>query len=383
MSTTAHTHPLEIKDVDRAFYADRLADFLPARVIDVHAHVWRQEFVHHAHLAEASPISSPTWPERVAEENPIEDLLHTYRLLLPGQEVTPLIFGIPRRNVDLEAMNDYVSQVASQYRLGGAHATGPGRHPPRPDRSKPDLSGQLPRRGLPALIVSTPEWPAGELERRVNAGGFLGLKPYLSFAPPHIPADEVTIPDFLPHSHLQVADAHGWIVMLHIPRPARLRDPLNLAQMIEIERRYPHIHLIVAHIGRAYCPEDVGDAFDLLQGSEKMLFDFSAHTNAWVMERLIRAVGPRRILFGSDMPILRMRMRRICEGGRYVNLVPPGLYGDISGDPHMREVSQEEGARLSFFLYEELLAFRQAAEATGLGTTDLEDVFYNNAARLI
>jgi hypothetical protein len=78
-----------------------------------------------------------------------------------------------------------------------------------------------------------------------------------------------------------------------------------------------------------------------------------------------------------------MRMRRVCEDGFYINLVPPGLYGDVSADAHMREVSPEEGERLSFFLYEELAAFRRAAEATGLTRDDLEDVFWRNAARLI
>jgi predicted TIM-barrel fold metal-dependent hydrolase len=217
----------------------------------------------------------------------------------------------------------------------------------------------------------------------------LGLKPYLSFAPAHIPSAEITIYDFLPHEHLEVADAHGWIVVLHIPRPARLCDPVNLKQMLEIERLYPNVRLIIAHIGRAYCRQDVGgdgvhpDAFEQLQNTEQMLFDFSANTNAWVIEQLIRTIGPRRILFGSDLPILRMRMRRICENGVYVNLVPPGLYGDVGGDPHMREVSSEEGARLTFFMYEQLLAFRRAAEATGLDDSDIADVFYHNAARVL
>jgi uncharacterized protein len=101
------------------------------------------------------------------------------------------------------------------------------------------------------------------------------------------------------------------------------------------------------------------------------------------MEQLLRAVGPKRVVFGSDLPVVRMRMRRICENGFYVNLVPRGLYGDVSDDPHMREVDEEEGAELSFFMYEELLAFRQAAEAVGLSTEDVADVMYNNAARLI
>ena len=113
------------------------------------------------------------------------------------------------------------------------------------------------------------------------------------------------------------------------------------------------------------------------------MFDFSANTNTQVFEQLIRAVGPRRILFGSDLPITRMRMRRICEKGTYVNLVPRGLYGDVSEDQHMREVDGPEAETLSLFLYEQIEAFRQAAERTGLTTRDIEDIFYYNAVRMI
>lgn len=88
-------------------------------------------------------------------------------------------------------------------------------------------------------------------------------------------------------------------------------------------------------------------------------------------------------MFGTDMPITRMRMHRIAENGTYINLVPPGLYGDPSLDPHLREVSVEEAEKITFFAYEELLAFKRAATALGLGKEDVEDVMYNNAKRLI
>jgi uncharacterized protein len=172
-------------------------------------------------------------------------------------------------------------------------------------------------------------------------------------------------------------------VILHIPRDARLRDPVNLAQMLEIEARWPDARVVIAHVGRAYCPEDVGDAFTVLKRTERMMFDISANTNSEVFRRLIETVGPRRIVFGSDMPITRMRMRRICENGRYVNIVPRGLYGDVSDDPHMREADGAEAARLTFFLYEEIDAFRRAAEACGLTRPDIEDVFCRNARRLL
>lgn len=340
---------LRITPVDTEFYARRL-DYLPARMIDIHTHVWLESSRRKGPL----PVGrrGPTWPGRVAAQNPIADHLETYRLMFPRQAVTPVIFGPATQEYDLEASNAYISEAAREA-------------------------------SVPAFIVTTPEWTAAELEARVKAGGFIGLKPYLEFAPPHIPSDDITVFDFLPRHHLQAANEHGWIVMLHIPRRGRLRDPLNLEAMLEIEHRYPDVKLIIAHIGRAYCPEDVGDAFDVLKDARRMHFDFCANTSAYAMERLLRAVGPQRVLFGSDLPVVRMRMRRICENGFYVNLVPPGLYGDVSDDPHMRETSEEEGSKLSFFMYEELLAFREAAGATGLSAADIEDVMYNNAARLI
>jgi uncharacterized protein len=336
----------EIKPLDREVYETRLRDWLPDTLIDVHTHVWLDRF-----KAKQSnePLRTVTWPSRVALDSPIEELQETYRLLFPGQRVIPTIFSSLATGDDEAAANACVSESAH-------------------------------RAGCPALLFAAPQWSAAEFERRVQAGGFVGAKVYMTMADAYIPIREMRIFDYLPPHQLEVLDRHGWIAMLHIPRDARLRDRVNLAQMLEIERRYPGVKLIIAHVGRAYCAEDVGDAFEVLAETKRMRFDFSANTNAGVFEQLIRAVGPRRVLFGSDMPILRMRMRRICENGIYINLVPKGLYGDVSGDRNMREVAGPEAEQLTFFMYEELLAFRRAAEATGLSRADLEAIFHANAA---
>ena len=338
----------EIKEVDRRFYQEKLASFLPDRMVDIHTHVWLKGF------RRAPPTGrAVTWPLRVAEQNPVGDLIETYRLLFPGKAVQALMFSfVESHEDDFAGANAYVSRAAAGH-------------------------------GLAGLVFASPTWSAGRLEQEIMAGRFLGAKVYLTLSPSHIPVDAIRIFDFLPHHQLEVLDRHGWIVMLHIPRSARLRDPVNLADMLEIEQRYPNAKVIIAHVGRAYCPEDVGDAFRVLAQTQRLLFDISANTNAVVFEQLIRTVGPRRILFGSDLPITRMRMRRICEQGSYVNLVPKGLYGDVSGDSHMREVRGTEAGALSFFLYEEIDAFRQAVQATGLTPRDVEDVFCNNAIRLL
>jgi len=180
-----------------------------------------------------------------------------------------------------------------------------------------------------------------------------------------------------------VANKNGWIVLLHIPRSKRLKDPVNLQHLLEIEEKYPNVKLIVAHIGRAYCLEDIGNAMEVLKRTQRMVFDFSGNTNAVVMQKALETFGPKRLIFGSDLPIVRMRMRRICENGTYINLVPPGIYGNISNDPHMREVDAEEAETLSFFMYETIGAMLKAVSNLKLSMLDIHDIFFNNAKNLL
>jgi predicted TIM-barrel fold metal-dependent hydrolase len=334
-----------VNQVDKTFYKERLQDFLPDKILDVHTHVYLPD------PNEYNSGRSVSWPSRVANANPIEDLEETAQLMFPGKTYIPLMFGMPSEGIDLAESNAYVSRCSKS-------------------------------KGYPALLLTRPEMTAEEVEAGILQGGFLGIKVYLNFAPEYIPTSEIRIFDFLPHSHLEVCDHHGLTVMLHIPRSKRLQDPLNIAQLIEIEQTYKNLHLIVAHVGRAYTKQDVGDAFDKLKVTKNMVFDFSANTNAWVFEQLINAVGSSRILFGSDLPITRMRMKRIERDGIYVNLVPRGLYGDVSDDPNMDELDPPESDQLTFFLYEEIEAMRQAALNTGLGREDIERIFWSNAANI-
>lgn len=341
----------EVKDIDRKIYEEELRDFLPERMIDIHTHVWLKSLRPPKPLAPGEVKRTVTWPSLVAEDNSIEDLLETYRLMFPGKEVSALIFTSTRRDT-APKLNEYIR-----------------------DCSK--------KTGFPALYYSMPEQGADELEEIIRRDGFLGLKSYLALSPDYIPEKEIRIFDFFPKHQLKKMDEMGAIVMLHIPRDGRLKDPVNLAQILEIKQSYPNIRLIIAHIGRAYTHEDVGNAFEVLRPCEDLLFDFSANCCEYAIYELLRNAGPERAMFGSDLPILRMRTRRIEENGTYINLVPPGLYGDPRQDRHLREVSAEEAEGITFFMYEELLAVKRAAARLGLSREDIEKIFFGNADKLI
>ncbi|HHW30373.1 MAG TPA: amidohydrolase family protein [Clostridiaceae bacterium] len=337
----------EVKEIDREIYNSKIKEYLPARIIDAHSHVWLKDFK----LPDGAKQRATAWSALIAEDSPIEELIETYNLLFEGKEVIPVIFGKPATNYDLGKCNKYVEKTGKE-------------------------------NNFPTLFLSSPYMDEEEFEKSIIDGGHKGSKVYLNFSPSYIPGNEIRIFDFLPHHQLKVLDRHGWICMLHIPRPGRLKDPVNIAQLLEIEEKYKNIKLIVAHVGRAYAEEDMGDAFEKLGKTENMLFDISANVNSTVFVKLIETVGPKRILFGTDFPVFRMRGKRIVENGVYYNLIPKGLYGDVSGEKHMREVEEAISNTFTFMIYEEILAFKDASEKTGLTKNDIEDVFFNNAARI-
>ena len=336
-----------VTDYDRYIWDTELKDWLPDQFIDIHTHVWLKELKD----APKNPKKHFTvsWPSMVAADNSIEDLQETYELMFPGKKVKALMFTSGGASV---ANNNYVSEASA-------------------------------KSGFPALYYSRPEESAEAIRRKVLAGGFLGLKSYLSFAPKYIPDDEIRILDFFPPHQLDVMNEMGGIVMCHIPRSTRLKDPMNYEQIAYIKENWPNIRFIVAHIGRAYSSPDIGNAFDRLDQVPELMYDFCANCSEYSITELLKHAGPKHAMFGTDMPILRMRTRRIEENGTYINLVEKGLYGDVSGDSHMREVSSEEAEHITFFAYEELLALKRACTALNLTKEDLEDIMFRNAFSLI
>ncbi len=329
-------------DYDLQVYETELKDFLPDNIVDAHAHIWRVED------DEFDRTKFPQkWTNRVAGECPIEDLLQTYKDFFPGKKVIPVVFGNSVKRCAQH--NAYVKSVKEKY-------------------------------NFPTMYWTTYDMTPEFLEEEVIKGGYSGLKPYLGGCKAGVKPSDANIFDFLPHKHLEVANKLGLNVILHVSKDDRFKNKDNVSELLEIEQKYPNVKLTVAHIGRAYATEDLGTALDELKNTENMTFDFSANTNSEVIRKCIEAVGVKRVLFGTDLPIAKMRMKRIVENGVYINVIPRGIYGDVSNDIHMREV--DDDSEISNFTYEIVRGFKKASEELSLSRNDVEDIMCNNACNL-
>jgi predicted TIM-barrel fold metal-dependent hydrolase len=276
-----------------------------------------------------------------------EDMTATYKGLFPDQRVIPVLTGNPTGH--LMVSNDYTAEIVKKTGLKGLFCTGC------------DMTDEF-------------------IEEQVIKGGFDGLKPYCDNCPPHLNKLDVDIYDFMPESQFKLADKYGWKVLLHISKRDRIKNQDNVKRLLEIEQKYPNAKVILAHIGRAYSPEDLGDALEVLGKETKNLtVDFSANVSDEALRRCIEAFGVERVMFGTDLPVSKMKMYRISENGNYINVIPRGAYGDVSGDPHMRETDDNN---MTNFTYEIVRCFKRVSKDLTLTRKEIEDIMCNNAAKL-
>jgi hypothetical protein len=335
-------HPyFELREVDRRFWAERIQPFLPDPIFDAHRHIAKPEHV----AAVPSPRGSQHWAFEVAHYETVEQAQEGYWQLFPGRSVSCLAFGFPLRGCRVEENNAYVVRGVTET-----------------DHT--------------ALVMTRPDWPAERVRQLLRLPRVIGIKPYQELIPGFADG-EVSVFDCCPQKHLEALDAVGGWLTLHLPRKERLADPRNLAEIQEIRRRYPRIVLVVAHIGRSYAGGYARKGLPVLCEDEGVLFDTSAVLNPSVLAVALDRVGPQRLLFGSDFPILYMRGRRRWEGDRYINLTS----GDYSWNRN-REPPDVE-ATYTLYIYEAMAACIDVCRQLGFGEPELRAIFHDNARRIV
>jgi uncharacterized protein len=324
--------------VDLPIFQRELADWLPERIFDIHAHAWLPEHV-------LAPIGS----QRVglvfeAGYVPFPDLEGAYDLLFPGKQVEYLAFGMPLTVIDRQANNRYIAQHIDRKRVYGLYVP-----------------------GLPD--------DAETLWSEVQQGGYAGFKPYLAYVTWKM-LEEISILDFVLPAQLEVAHQYGLIIMLHVPRNTRLADPQNLRDLEFIAGKYPNAKIILAHGGRAYGREIIEPALDVVADLPNMYFDFSNVQSAEVVQAILERMPLEHLMYGSDIPCATVRGYMFMLNGQRVTITRKPFPWSISS-PKPGEL------RCTFMGYEQIRAMKRACDALDFTREQVEKLFYSNARNLV
>jgi len=346
MDTLPLHHVWKYTDVDRAFWQVHLEGWLPPRIFDAHTHVNEPRF----RLEQTTDaMRRQYWVNEVAEPIGAADADRCHAIIFPGRKLSCVAFGLPFLDYDL-------------------------------DGSNASLQEECVKRGWYRLAVVRPQWPAEKVARELDLPGTLGVKVYYSLIS-HDPLTrdkhlEASIFDFLPHHQLELLDQRGAWVTLHVPRAGRLGHLDNLAEVRRIRREYPNVVLVIAHLGRCYTLPHAQEAFPALAEDDGLYFDTSAVLNPQVLRLAIETFGPRRILFGTDNPILYLRGRQQWDGAKYAYRTDYPFYFNRDREP------PEVEAQYTLAVYEGLRALKETCSACGLRRDDVEAMLFGNAQRL-
>jgi uncharacterized protein len=290
------------------------------------------------------------WVAEVSEPLPAPDAVRCLSIVYPGRDVRCVTMGSPDLDYDLDAENAYNKAHATAY-------------------------------GWWSLALLRPQWPADRVAAELDKPGIIGVKPYYSLISrnpdtrdEHL---EAGIFDFLPHHALDVLnERHAWVT-LHVPKADRLGHPDNIRDIRELRRRYPNVVLVIAHLGRCYTELHAREALPQLADDPGIFFDNSAVLNPYVHRLALQIIGPERILYGTDNPVFFMRGRRQWRGRTYINRTSYPFHFNTQREDALTE------SGYTLYMYEALLALKDACRQLSIGTAHIEAIFGGNAQRLI
>ena len=340
--------PIELNDVDRRIWTEELDPFVPQRVFDAHAHYYCWEF-NTDPAKETGPFAELV--KKGFQDSNRARLAAVDAALLPGRQMQRLAFGCPFWTAgppflpacDFEASNRFTAEQV---------------------RQEP---------GSAALMVVHPSMSRHYLEEQIRTQGFLGFKPYRFYATSGDTV-ECRITDFLPEEQIDVAHRHGLIIMLHLSKRDGIADRWNIEDLRRLSAEYPAARWILAHCGRSYSAWAIDRAAKRLRGLPNVWYDVSSVCESDAIAALLAGVGPERVMYGSDyLPVGADRGKYIAFGY---------AWSFLSEENHSLNLSHCN-PRMTFVLYEQLRAMRRATQRLGLTRVQIEDIFYNTAARLV
>lgn len=223
------------------------------------------------------------------------------------------------------------------------------------------------------LKLVSPEDSPDELQKDLKAGLFCGVKVY------HIYADRkdtmnARIIEYTPEWIWEMLNEVHGVLMLHIVRHEGIADHDNLAELRRLSRAYPRVKIILAHIARSFNFRNAKRGLSEISDLDNVVVDTSAICEAETFAIALDVLGPGRILWGSDYPVSEVRGRCVTVGDHMFWLHPEIIKPEnpASDDDKMTLVGVES-----------LLALKEACQNFGATDSDIKDIFYNNAIKLL
>ena len=313
-----------------------LNDFLPDRIFDAHAHLFDTALIPSLSVPESERVVCGVEEYRAE----LSQLLGSHRQLRLN------IIGYPERTMSTDR--------------------------PLLLRSDDFLLTQLQNHAdCVGEILITPEDTEESISERLVNEQIIGLKCYHYLAK-GTNTWNASIGEYLPEAAWKIANKRGLSITLHMVKDKALADESNLHYIQEMAQRYPNAVLILAHAARAFASWTAVETVEKVAHLDNVWFDFSAVCESPAMLQIVKKAGISRCMWGSDYPICRMRGKAISLADTFYWI----------NQTDLDRFSAKIPVNNWLVATENLMAVRQMSILADLKSSDIEALFYNNAASL-
>ena len=220
-------------------------------------------------------------------------------------------------------------------------------------------------------VIVLPTDTYEDIEKRIIHPNILGLKCYHVFAN-RPDTFNACIGEYLPETAWQIANDKKLVITLHMVKNEALAHPDNLNYIKTMSKKYPDAVLILAHAARSFASWTAFGTIDELVDCENVWYDFSAICESPSIQYIIKKIGTKRCMWGTDYPISMFAGKAISLADRFYWISDKDLMSFASKTEfHSWHIATEE-----------FMALRQATILADLRRSDIEDIFYNNADKL-
>jgi predicted TIM-barrel fold metal-dependent hydrolase len=328
-----------VTDLDRTYFRNNLENRLPKKILDAHTHMNLPE-----HVASIPQRRiNGDWALQSGCEMTFENARSFANVLFPGIDYQYTAFPFPVREADTEGNNKYIGELINSEKISYG------------------------------LLTTRPGTEDEAIEQQLKSIHYAGLKPYPDYISAYKGA-EVGIFDFLPAEHCALAEKLNKCIVLHLPRAGRFADKNNIKELLEIAAKFPHLKIVIAHLGRCFNLCYFENAVKILGNDiHHFWFDTAAVMNPDVLRIAMQILHHDRIMFGLDMPILLFHGSRRWTETTYHNVCRE----DLPWNKHIEGKKIEE--KYTFFIYEQLNNILNVMEYLGKDDTYKKGFFFDTA----
>lgn len=328
-----YTKRLTQQDVD--FVKNKFDTFLPDKIYDIHAHLY---------------LSGHFQPDALPFLHGVESMdCNTHRQALmrymPVRTIHGLYFGMPHLSAERDPMNNWVKERVTS-------------------------SGTSLCRTLKVVAPQDDRLTTAE---DLSRGPHIGIKVYHVYSG-RTDSFNAEILEYAPEWMWDLLNDIQGVLMLHIVKDGGIADLENQRQIKFLCAKYPRVKLILAHVARSFNYRNAIQGLAFLSDLDNVVVDTSAITEVETFRLALKQLGSSRLLWGSDFPVSEMRGKCITTGEGFMWLHPEMI----------KPVYQPSASKdMTLVGIESLLTIREACEEEGLTQTDISDIFYDNAVRVL